>query len=628
MHDPVAAGCNYAYKQGGVCDSLITVSYRFCPAFERMNNYRQVQMPGQHRGCGYRLIVALALHLLLTAAATTAIAGGGPENVFLLVNANSESSKTIANHYIALRKIPANNVMYVDWKWSVEFGSGKLFREKLLLPMLEEMAKRQVGPQIDYLIYSSDFPWRLELGDLFPDINFQSPFLPRASLTGSTFYGALLASSPPIPAVTFPQMNWYVPQIDMRNLSSCQALGDVPSRGFRFRYFWESNGTRSNDAQRGQRYFLSTMLGVTSGRGNTVPEVLSYLQRAAGADGKRPKGTIYFMKNGDIRSGVRHNCYESVAEQINRLGVQARVMQGVVPPGALDIAGLMTGAQDFNIASSGAKIVPGAICEHLTSAGGILDKKGGYQTPLTEFLKYGAAGASGTVIEPHAIQAKFPLPTLQLHYVRGCSLAESFYQSIMGPYQILIVGDPLCQPWAMPPQITVVGVSAGDEVKGTIEIAPLATAAAGHRVGQFELYVDGRLVAQKIEPGKPVSVDTTKLADGYHELRVVGVHEDPIETQGRAIVPVAVNNHDAKLEFTLTPPDTVASSGKIRVSVRQAGAAAIVIQQNSRQVGRVEGEAGDVELEAALLGRGPTALQAQSEGSVPAVSMPLSITVQ
>jgi len=55
------------------------------------------------------------------------------------------------------------------------------------------------------------------------------------------------------------------------------------------------------------------------------------------------------------------------------------------------------------------------------------------QTPLTEFLRFGAAGASGTVTEPYAIPAKFPDPFVHVHYVAGCCLAESFYQSITGP---------------------------------------------------------------------------------------------------------------------------------------------------------------------------------------------------
>ncbi len=40
-------------------------------------------------------------------------AGGGPENVLLVVNEDSPSSKLIANHYISLRQIPDRNVVYL-----------------------------------------------------------------------------------------------------------------------------------------------------------------------------------------------------------------------------------------------------------------------------------------------------------------------------------------------------------------------------------------------------------------------------------------------------------------------------------------------------------------------------------
>ena len=83
--------------------------------------------------------------------------------------------------------------------------------------------------------------------------------------------------------------------------------------------------------------------------------------------------------------------------------------------------------------------------------------EGAGQTPLSEFLRYGAAGSSGTVTEPFAIAEKFPSPMIQVHYARGCTLAEAFYQSVHGPYQLLIVGDPLCRPWADIPQVSVAG---------------------------------------------------------------------------------------------------------------------------------------------------------------------------
>ena len=57
------------------------------------------------------------------------------------------------------------------------------------------------------------------------------------------------------------------------------------------------------------------------------------------------------------------------------------------------------------------------------------------------------------MIEPYSIQAKFPHPGIHVHYCRGASLAEAFYQSVNAPYQLLVVGDPLCQPWATIPQV-------------------------------------------------------------------------------------------------------------------------------------------------------------------------------
>jgi hypothetical protein len=372
----------------------------------------------------------------LSFAPPRARAGGGPENVLLVVNANSESSKTIANHYIALRKIPSVNVLYLDWKGSLESDTADNFRDKILVPALAAIDERQLALQIDYIVYSSDFPWRLALEPAFPGEEFPAPFKGPASITGTTYLLSLaLAKNRDIVS---PDSNWYVPGPRGLNEGRCTQLANVPSRGFRSRYLWDPQGNITDTKAGGRRYMLSTMLGVTQGRGNTVDEIIAYLRRSAAADGKRPQGTIYFMWNKDIRSATRDKCFDSVAAQINTIGVRAKVQQGRLPDGAKDVTGLMVGAADFDVVKSGIAIRPGAICEHLTSAGGVLfDQK--FQTPLSDFLRQGAAGASGTIAEPYAIQAKFPLPSLQLHYARGCSLAEAFYQSISGPYQILIV---------------------------------------------------------------------------------------------------------------------------------------------------------------------------------------------
>jgi uncharacterized protein (TIGR03790 family) len=566
-----------------------------------------------------KLLLTIVVTICASFAASVGIAGGGPENVFLVVNANSEGSKTIANHYISLRQIPAQNVLYLDWKGTPTTGA-LTFRDKILLPILRAVDARHLTEQIDYIVYSSDFPWKIELQEMSPGFQYPKELSPQASITGATYLTPhVLASNP---AIASPDINWYVPGPTKPNISQCQSLANVPSRAFRSRYIWDKDGKKTSDSSQGQRYLLSTMLGITYVRGNSVDEILNYLQRSAMADGTRPNGNIYFMWNKDVRSSTRDKCFQAIADQINAAGGRAIVKQGRFPTGAKDIAGLMVGLPTFDLVKEGVKILPGAICEHLTSAGACF-MPGIDQTPLTEFLRAGAAGASGTVVEPRALQAKFPLASVQLHYVRGCSLAEAFYQSVSCPYQLLIVGDPLCQPWALIPKIAVAGVTKDQKVKGTLSLKPSALGS----IGTYELYIDGHLHARTAN-ATPFALDTTQLSDGYHELRIVGIRSDPIETQGRAIIPILVNNHDTAVEIKVSPSTRIPLSAKLKFSVRQPGATSIAIRQNSRDLGNVNGESGELEILASSLGRGPTTLQAISEGKSAAASALVHIFVE
>jgi hypothetical protein len=278
----------------------------------------------------------------------------------------------------------------------------------------------------------------------------------------------------------------------------------------------------------------------------------------------------------------------------------------------------MAGVVSFQLNPNQVSLAPGAICDHFTSFGAVFDKPG--QTKLSAWLRAGAAGASGTVTEPFAIQAKFPLPSMHLHYRRGASLAEAFYQSVSGPYQLLIVGDPLCQPWAKPPKVQLEGVEPGSTVSGTVTLKANIEPAPGTEVEQCELFIDGGLVARYPAP-LPVPLDTSKLAAGRHELRLVAATADDLEFRGRAVVPLEVRPQDASgdekplISLEVSPAPMVPAGASIRVTVAgPAGTAAYDILQNHRRVARVEGASGSVEIDARLLGRGPVSLVAQVAG--------------
>ena len=554
-----------------------------------------------------RLILPLVGHLLLGG---VALAGGGAENVLVVVNQNSHDSLTIANHYIKFRNIPPLNVVYLDWQGNDSHCTGEEFREQIFKPLITQLNERKISLQIDYIVYSAGFPWRIDLRDDLKETELPKQFAPYASLTGATYLWPYVIQKKP--GIVIPEVNFYVPPPARVNAQKCQQLEDVESRAFRSRYAWNAERQKSDDPQLGQRYFISSMLGVTVERGNTVPEILQYLHSAAEVDARQPQETFYFMRRGrNPRTTPRQDCFEVVANQLRAAGAQVQILDGALPQGAT-VQGLMTGVGRYDLEEQQVTIARGAFCDDLTSYGGEFSNP--HQTKLSAFLRAGAAGSSGTVIEPYNFQAKFPLPSIHLHYYRGCSLGEAFYQSVQGPYQILLVGDPLCQPWAKPPEVKLTGIEAKTHVTGTVEVRGHVTPAQGTTRGPCELYVDGRLVVPKPFPSTlPIPLDTSQLAPGYHELRLVAMSGDKLEMQGRAIVDFWVGDQASKVTVSIEPKPIVPEGGRLKVTATAPeGATGIDILQNRRIVGHIDGHEGSITLDAEQVGSGPVGLSAEA----------------
>ncbi len=553
-----------------------------------------------------RLCLLLAA-ILAIVCPRQACAGGGPENVFVVVNASSWASLTVANHFIQVRNIPANNVLYLNWNGGFESTDAETFRREILIPALETAEKRGIYRQIDYIVYSSDFPYAINLTKDFADApKLPAQASPSASINSATYLWNLLFLKTPL-MMDF-SINHYMrgfvkqreghPKFDRRPPD--------PVHGFRSWYGWGNQGELLEAG--GQPYMLSTMLAVTSGRGNSVEEAVGYLKRSAGADGTRPPGTIYFTSTSNIRSKEREDEFPAVIAALDKLGVRGQTISTSMPQGASDVAGLLSGAEDFSWAATRSTIVPGAICDNLTSFGGIMVENSS-QTPLTEFLRYGAAGSAGTVIEPYLIANKFASANIFVYYASGCTLAESYYQAVWAPTQLLIVGDALCRPWANIPQVAVSGVEPGATVSSTVELKPQARLPRGGEIGHFELFVDGRR-AGRVNPGETLTWDTTTDHDGYHELRVVAVESGPIASQGRAVIPVTVDNQGHRATMTTQPSGKVRWGQTLTVDLKAPGMKQIYVLNNGRLLGQVTGEQGQVKLNPAVLGLGPVGLQA------------------
>lgn len=304
-----------------------------------------------------------------------------------------------------------------------------------------------------------------------------------------------------------------------------------PPRPFHGDTLWSRTGEPVVAAE-GRRYLLAAMLPYVGPVANTEAEALECLRRSTAADGTCPAGTVYFMESTDMaRTGPRQPGFRSAAAALAKLGVKAEVIAGVLPKDKPDVAGAMIGIASFNWKESGSTLLPGGFCDHLTSFGGVMTGAG--QTVLSEFLRGGAAGACGTVTEPYNTPVKFPTPFLHVYYASGGSLGEAFYQSVRAPYQQLLVGDPLCQPWAKAPRVAVKGLAAGEDVTQSRWLQASTTPA----VTRFELYVDG-VLRHGCKAGQKLRLDLTHLPPGQHEARIVAL-AGPLDVPGRLIVPFA-----------------------------------------------------------------------------------------
>lgn len=172
-------------------------------------------------------------------------------------------------------------------------------------------------------------------------------------------------------------------------------------------------------------------------------EARALIDRGVESDGTNPSGSAYLLVTSGARN-VRSALYP-LAEKlaVRRVPVQRLEQDALFDAsdvlfyfiGAVRVEGLET-----------LKFVPGAIADHLTSFGG--DLLGNGQMSALRWLEAGATGSYGTVVEPCNLLEKFPHPAIVMgRYVRGETLIEAYWKSVLMPGQGIFVGDPLAAPF-------------------------------------------------------------------------------------------------------------------------------------------------------------------------------------
>jgi len=250
------------------------------------------------------------------------------------------------------------------------------------------------------------------------------------------------------PSVQAYAIAWTLPyRVECMSITSALAFGFDPAfcaKGCRPTRVSPYFGSRAVLPYTQQRIRLSMAIAATS-----LEEAKALIDRGVKSDGMRPSGTAYLLSTSDSARNVRSMSYPQVERmleghfRVQRLDQDALTHKGDVMfyfTGKIHVEGLDT-----------LTFLPGAMADHLTSAGGVLD--GTSQMSALRWLQAGATASYGTVVEPCAFPQKFPNPVIAIeHYLRGETLIEAYWKSVQMPGQGIFIGEPLATPFRGPRQ--------------------------------------------------------------------------------------------------------------------------------------------------------------------------------
>ncbi len=173
---------------------------------------------------------------------------------------------------------------------------------------------------------------------------------------------------------------------------------------------------------------------------------IDLIKRGVAADFSYPSGTAYLVSTTDKNRNVRSNFYPLLRKRLDPVFAIEQIRTNALK-NKKDVLFYITGLKKVKKLET-LHFHPGAIADHLTSAGGILT--GSAQMSSLRWLEAGATGSYGAVVEPCNFVQKFPHPIVVMqHYLNGDTLIEAYWKSVAWPGQGIFIGEPLAKPFSL-----------------------------------------------------------------------------------------------------------------------------------------------------------------------------------
>lgn len=309
-----------------------------------------------------------------------------PENVAVVVNDQDANSVEVGKYYLNARNIPLKNLITV----SLKSGVASISEEQFI--SLREKIYANLNPDIQVITLIWSAPYAVNCN----------------SITSAITLG-----------------------LDLKQCENGCAVGRKNP------YFNSASSNPTKDLN----IRLSILLPTDS-----IPLAKSLIDRGVLSSFKMNDATGYFLMTDDgKRSGPREKFFPRDLTHIPSKKLYFRTLKSGSIKDKKDVMFYFIGASNVPYLET-LNFMPGAIADHLTSFGGILEANN--DTSSLKWLAAGATGSYGSVSEPCNYWQKFPNPRVLLaHYLTGETLIESYWKSVYWPTQGLFIGEPLAAPY-------------------------------------------------------------------------------------------------------------------------------------------------------------------------------------
>ena len=176
----------------------------------------------------------------------------------------------------------------------------------------------------------------------------------------------------------------------------------------------------------------------------TLKDATQLIDRGIASDDTQPLGRAFLLTTSDKTRSVRNVFFDEVSKNFKDT-YDLHILNSDGIKNRSDILFYFTGAVAVPHLET-LSFLPGAMADHLTSAGGQLTDSN--QMSAMRWLEAGATGSYGSAIEPCNFVQKFPNPLLAMwHYGYGATMLEAYWKSVHMPGQGNFIGEPLASPF-------------------------------------------------------------------------------------------------------------------------------------------------------------------------------------